>query len=377
MTHRPYHHRLSRREFLRSGAMLSVGVGASGLLAACQPAIVMKPAGETDAPAADQGSQPAKSRDTQPSIQNQPVPEPETTRVAFVKTDNRAQGVHRALALLGPVDVTQRSILLKPNFNSDDPAPGSTHPDVLQTLIDELWQRQAQSITLADRSGMGNTRRVMEKLGIFELAKTSDIKPIVLDELEQDEWEMIELEDSHWRQGFPFARCCLDADAVVQTCCLKTHRYGGHFTMSLKNSVGLVAKFRPGDSHNYMNELHSSRHQRQMIAEINAAYSPVLVVMDGVEAFVRGGPASGERINANVVLAGTDRVAIDAVGVAILRHFGTTSEVSQGTIFEQAQIARAAELGLGVDGSDKIELVTDDAASEAYADTIRQILVLG
>jgi len=34
----------------------------------------------------------------------------------------------------------------------------------------------------------------------------------------------------------------LEAEKVVQTCCLKTHRFGGHFTLSLKNSVGLVAK---------------------------------------------------------------------------------------------------------------------------------------
>ena len=46
-------------------------------------------------------------------------------------------------------------------------------------------------------------------------------------------------------------------------------------------------------------------------------------------------------------MAGTDRVAIDAVGVAILRHFGTTAEVSRGSVFEQEQIARALALGLG------------------------------
>ena len=41
-----------------------------------------------------------------------------------------------------------------------------------------------------------------------------------------------------------------------------------------------------------------------------------------------------------MVLAGTDRVALDAVGVAILRMFGTTREVSRGRVFEQEQIAR-------------------------------------
>jgi uncharacterized protein (DUF362 family) len=124
-----------------------------------------------------------------------------------------------------------------------------------------------------------------------------------------------------------------------------------------------------------MSELHTSPYQREMIAEINAAYSTDLVVMDGIEAFIDGGPAQGTRADANVVLAGSDRVAIDAVGVAILRSLGTTPDVSQGRVFEQAQINRAAELGLGVRSPEEIELVTDDAESRALADKVKEILL--
>ena len=176
------------------------------------------------------------------------------------------------------------------------------------------------------------------------------------------------------KQGFLFARPFLDADAIVQTCCLKTHRYGGHFTMSLKNSVGMVAKTGP-DGYAYMGELHGSPHQRKMIAEINTAYQPALVVMDGVEAFVQGGPARGEKVQAEVVLAGTDRIALDAVGVAILRSFGTTPEVERGSIFEQEQIARAVTLGLGVSQPEDIDLLTDDDASAEYAAQIQKVLL--
>jgi uncharacterized protein (DUF362 family) len=75
------------------------------------------------------------------------------------------------------------------------------------------------------------------------------------------------------------------------------------------------------------------------------------------------------------MLASADRVAIDAVGVALLRYYGTTPEVSRGRVFEQEQIARAAELGLGVTGPAQIELVTDDAESASYADEIRRVLL--
>jgi uncharacterized protein (DUF362 family) len=199
----------------------------------------------------------------------------------------------------------------------------------------------------------------------------------VLDELDAEGWVHVDTPDGHWRQGYPIARPVLEADVVIQTCCLKTHRYGGHFTLSLKNSVGLVAKRVPGDEHDYMHELHISRHQRLMIAEANTAYAPDWILLDGVEAFALGGPAKGKLVESRVMLAASDRIAIDVVGVALLRHFGTTKDVSEGRIFEQEQIARAVELGLGVQAAEEIELVTDRSEDAAYADEIREVLLAG
>ena len=112
-----------------------------------------------------------------------------------------------------------------------------------------------------------------------------------------------------------------------------------------------------------------------MIAEINTAYTPSLIMLDGVDAFVDGGPARGTRVEAGVMLAGTDRIAIDAVGVSILRLLGTTPEVSRGPVFKQDQIARAVELGLGVKTPQEIELVTPDPESAGYAGKVREILL--
>ena len=145
--------------------------------------------------------------------------------------------------------------------------------------------------------------------------------------------------------------------------------------MSLKNSVGMVATGLAGYGNQFMDELHNSTHQRKMIAEINTAYDPALIILDGVEAFTAGGPAKGRLVAPEVVLAGTDRIAIDAVGVALLRYFKTTSIVAQGPIFQQEQIARAVELGLGIDSPYKINLVTEDTKSAAFAEKIQEILV--
>jgi len=333
------------------------------------------PAVSTPSPSPTRATPTPTSPAPSPVVLTPPPPPPveRPARVALVKTADRAEGVRRALALLGINPVEGKAVLLKPNFNSADPAPGSTHNDVLRTLVEALWEWGARSITVADRSGMGDTRQVMKAKGIFRMADELGFTALVLDELGAEDWVLVQPPGSHWQRGFLFARPILEAGAVVQTCCLKTHAYGGHFTLSLKNSVGMVARYGP-DGYDYMQELHASPHQRRMIAEINTAYRPALVVVDGVEAFTSGGPDRGKRVQAEVVLAGTDRVALDAVGIAILRLLGTTPEVTRGTIFAQQQIARAVFLGLGISRPEEIEFLTDDAASADVAAQVRKIL---
>jgi len=299
------------------------------------------------------------------------------TNISLVKTSNRTEGVTRAIKLLETNPVKGKDVVLKPNFNTADPAPGSTHIDTLRSLINNLKEMGAGKITVAERSGPGDTtHHIMQTKGVLHMAKELGFDILDLQAMEKDGWVLVKPEDSHWKDGFLFPKIYREAESIVQTCCLKTHQFGGHFTLSLKCSVGMVP---PGlhtpHEYPYMSELHGSPHQRKMIAEINTAYSPDLIVMDGVEAFVDGGPHIGTRVKADVMLAGTDRVAIDAAGVAILRLLGTTPEVSAGPVFAQEQIARAAELGLGVTSPNQIDIVTDDAESTEYAVKVKEVLL--
>jgi uncharacterized protein (DUF362 family) len=292
-----------------------------------------------------------------------------------VRTGNRTEGTKKAIELLKINPVKGKSVVLKPNFNTIDPAPGSTHNDTLRSLILKLKEMGARKITLAERSGPGpSTHDNMEKKGIFVMAKEMGFEILDLQAMSRDGWVLVKPKASHWKDGFLFPKIYQEAESIVTTPCLKTHQFGGHFTLSLKLSVGMVppglGPSVPG-GYPYMNELHSSKYQREMIAEINTAYKTDLIVMDGVEAFVDGGPHVGTRVKANVMLAGKDRVAIDAVGVAILRLLGTTPEVSRGRIFDQDQIKRAAELRVGVKSAREIEVVTGDKESEEMAERVR------
>jgi uncharacterized protein (DUF362 family) len=289
------------------------------------------------------------------------------SKVVVAYGQDRKAGARKAVQAFGMPDVAGRTVLVKPNFNTADPAPGSTHADTLETMVRMLQEGGARHVIVGDRSGPANTREVFREKGIFEMADRLGFECLIFDEMPKSRFVKISPPGSHWRDGFWIAKPVLEADAVVTLCCLKTHGFGGHFTMSLKVTTGMV-------SGSNMRELHSSDRIREMIAEMNLTYRPKLIVMDGVEAFVDGGPMTGTRWPANLTLASDDRVAMDAVGLAALKMHGTTRTIESTRIFDMDQIRRAVELGIGASSPEEIDLVPADDRSSNVVGRLRDIL---
>lgn len=298
----------------------------------------------------------------------------EKSRVSLVRTENRKSGVAGSIKALNFNPVKNKDVLIKPNFNTADLVPGSTHNDTLVSLVEEMWSMGARSVSLGERS-YPPTKEVMDEKGIIPLMEKLDVRVINFDDLKEKDWVHVNPKDTHWQDGFRVARPILESECLVSTCCLKTHQYGGVFTMSLKLHVGVVPTTRNG--YGYMRELHGSPHQRKLIAEINAPFKPALIVLDGIDAFVDGGPVTGKRAKANVFLASTDRVAIDAVGVAILKSLGSNDQIMKPKIFEQEQISRAAQIGLGASSPAEIDLFPADDQSREFRDRIADVLNRG
>ena len=298
------------------------------------------------------------------------LPPPSKSRVVLVRTEDRAEGVRKCLDLLAIDPFKGKSVLVKPNFNTSDETPGSTHNDTLKALLGRIRDMGARTLAIGDRSGPEPTEQVFDKKGIRAIAGSFDAKLLNFDELGENGYVKHDPPSSHWKNGFLVARPVVQAECVVSTCCLKTHQFGGVFSMSLKNSVGVV----PRKGHNFMRQLHGSPDQRRMIAEINTAYRPAVIVLDGLVAFVDQGPMTGPRKDAGVFLAGTDRVAVDAVGVAILKELGSNDAIMKPPVFAQEQISWAVQLELGASSAADIVIETADPASEAYAEKLRGIL---
>lgn len=294
----------------------------------------------------------------------------QNSQVSIVCTESREQGIEKALGLLGINPVEGKSVFIKPNLNTADPFPASTHPDTLEAIIKLVKKMGPLSVTVGDRSGPADTEEVMKKLGIPGICARHSAGLMNLEELPKNRWQRMTPDGMHWRDGFLFAKPVMEAGCVITTCCLKTHGFGGVFTMSLKLSIGAVH----GDN---MSELHTSfRSMRKMIAEVNTAYEPSLIIMDAMEVFTDKGPMSGPRKHAGLMVAGADRVALDAVGIAILKDLGSNSAIMDTPIYEQEQISRAVELGLGASSPSEIDLLHTPESAEV-ASRVRAILDRG
>jgi hypothetical protein len=132
--------RHSRREFLQG---LVGAVGAALLAQACHAlglqtvAASSTPSVPSFGPLIESATPTAAPLPTpSPTLVLSPTPASMIGRVALVETEDRAEGVRHALELLGLNPVQGRKVLIKPNYNTAGPAPASTHPDVLRSLVE-------------------------------------------------------------------------------------------------------------------------------------------------------------------------------------------------------------------------------------------------
>lgn len=229
--------------------------------------------------------------------------------------------------------------LVKPNFNTIDPPPASTDPSFLEAFVDLLHEYGASKVTIGESSTFyGNTRWNMENVGIKEMCGKRDWLDFV--SFDEGKWVKRKVGGGKFLRSVSVPAALDDYDRLFFVCCLKTHCHA-RFTGALKLSVGLMkGQQRMG--------LHL-RNIQPKVAELASVFSPDLVVMDARKCFITRGPSEGEVREPGMILAGTDRVAMDIEGVRIIQGY-EGNDLAGAAPEELLQIARAIEMR--IDGHD-------------------------
>jgi len=281
--------------------------------------------------------------------------------VGMAKGASVADSVRRAVMLAGGLDFIKRgdSVLIKPNVNSDHSHPGTTNPEVVFEVVNMVREKGAKRIIVADRSNPAwDTLKAMKKVGIYEAAIRGGAEVVVFG---KGDYIRVNPENSHhWPQRFHIPELVRQVDHIISLPVVKTHIIAD-FTMGIKNWVGLI----PPSDRNY---LHLKEREKDyfasMLGEIHLGRKPSFLVMDATKVFVSGGPSFGDLVEPGLVIASSDLVANDVTGLALLKTLGTTDEIQGKSVWEQPQVKRAIELGLGVKGASEIALKTYNVADD-------------
>jgi len=228
-------------------------------------------------------------------------------------------------------------VLLKPNFNTADPFPASSDPEFLKTVVELVYDYGAKMVMIGESSTMSlNTHKVMERLKIFDLENMK--RPPRIYVFEERKWIKKEIPGAKYLKKVSVTEYLDRADKLILLPCLKTH-FQAQFSGSLKLAVGFVKPLQRVSLH--------LRRIQDKIAELNKIINPDLIIMDARKCFINKGPAEGEIREPGLILASTDRVALDVESIKIIQSFRGNS-LKNIDPWELPQIKRAVEFGIGV-----------------------------
>jgi uncharacterized protein (DUF362 family) len=271
-----------------------------------------------------------------------PFREDDVVLVSKVKVEGDLKtSVTKAVELIGGLEkVVSKGerVMVKPNFNSADPYPGSSDLEFVKVVIRMLTEAGAKVVVGESSGGIWRpTRRVMEKLDAVRQLTDMGAEVIAFDDKER-RWDWVRVRvDGDYIREVTVPGSVYEADKIVYLPCMKTHRFA-RFSLSLKLAIGLV---HPGERR----RMHMRNLERKT-AEFSLALQPDLIIMDGRKSFVSGGPDKGELVEPGVIMASGDLVAIDVEALKILGSYKAKNRLLPNP-YDSPQIMSALKHGLG------------------------------
>lgn len=271
-------------------------------------------------------------------------------KVAVIKGRDRYKNITRALDMLGADAIAGTRHMVKPNFVSTKNQLASTHRDAAKATLDFLRKHASRPITIAEGAAVYDSFDGFENFGFNALCR--EYADTTLCDLNRDDYETVTLYDEHLAPlSIRIAKSVLDSDHRISLSIPKTHDTA-IVTLSIKNmvvgslirdmgsslfnAIGIVAdkffmcvpdRVKPLFSFQGLSRLgitkisHSDKvklHQGYLnmhlfLFQLARIIPPHLSVLDGYTAMEGNGPVSGDRVDWNIAVAGTDPVAVDAV----------------------------------------------------------------
>ncbi|MBN1880849.1 MAG: DUF362 domain-containing protein [Deltaproteobacteria bacterium] len=330
------------------------------------------------------------------------IPEQERDNEALLKTK-----LSELIEISGGLDFIQpkESVLIKIAMNSPRPYPATVDPMVVSYLLDAVVSKKPSSVYIADKSNLyRNTKKVFDKTGLTPVVKkaslfhvTTRIKLLDFDDFVyrdrylpddfKENWEInpgrhfirapkMLFEDDPFLKNMNLAP---KVDHIIVLGTVRTHVLS-RFALGMNSYTGFLdtesrcllykKPYKKNLRLKSISPVNKENIQRRIPELFTVIPHPKLIILDGRESMITGGPDSNGPIQllpsikknpyTGIMIAGRDIVATDAAGVALLKsHRRAASSIRNTPIWEMPTFIRAEELGLGATREDKIILHAD------------------
>jgi uncharacterized protein (DUF362 family) len=271
-----------------------------------------------------------------------------------INKDNVHEAVKRAINMIGGINrfiKPGERVLIKPNLVSPRPPPVTTDPKVVRAIA--LMVKEAGGIPIIGescsamthwwREGMG-TKQVMEVLGYMNMAREIGVEIVPFDEHGEFKSVKMKVPNGLLLKEVEIAEIVQKVDKIIGVPVLKTSMEGGGITGCIKLMHGMVNTF------NDRLKWHRTDLWYKLVDEIKPYRDKyVLGVIDAIKCMEGDGPIHGNPVDMNLIIAGDDPIAADAIAAKIIGYEYPHLEVGP--------IAIAHTQGLGVGDPSKIEVL--------------------
>jgi uncharacterized protein (DUF362 family) len=227
--------------------------------------------------------------------------------------------------LISPND----KVLIKPNYVvPKEPSTGvTTDPRVVEGIVEFLREIGVQDITIGE-GGNRHTDKAFELCGAVDLALRYGVRLV---NLNYDEAVEVEAPSAKALRKVPIARTVLESTCIINVPKLKIHHMA-QVTLSIKNLMGVIVGDKGAIMHFQIDD---------KLADLASVVRPRLNIIDGTVGSELD-EVLGKPVPMDILIAGTDIVATDAVGCAVM---GLSPETVRHLKLAEGRSLGVAELG--------------------------------
>lgn len=204
-------------------------------------------------------------------------------------------------------------VVLKPNmsFARTPDFGATTHPQVVAAVAEACIQAGAGKVIVLDHT-LHRPELCLERTGIREACKNLP-RTHVSTFQERKFFKEIKIPQGKALDRVEVIQEVLESDLLINLPVAKSHSATG-ISFGIKGLMGLI-----WDRESF----HSRLNIHQALADLATVIKPQLTILDATRALTSGGPGGpGEVKKLNLIIAGTDPVAVDAYGVTVAPWYG-------------------------------------------------------